>query len=322
MLLSIIIPVYNIEDYISDCLDSVLAITDLEYEIIIVLGKSTDNSNIIVERYAKQNDNIIMTFQDGKGLSNARNCGMRYVSGEFVVFLDGDDFIDAEKLIDALSFFRNSDYDVLVSEYNRFYNLNKRIVSSKQISNINNGDELDKNIVKFFKKKKCFWNVWRYVYRFSFLIKNDLCFIEGTYAEDLDFTTNIFLKTDKIYFYNDAYYFYRSNRKNSLMNIPTKEKLLETENIIESNIEKLYKNNYKYKKNFYRQYIFEFILNTAILYEINEDDRNELKKILIKKKKLYCKEYYIIANILYLFDVNIIAYCLFILKRIRHSIFN
>lgn len=322
MLLSIIIPVYNIEDYIVDCLESVLAITDVDYEVIIVLGESTDNSNTLVERYAKQNKNVILTFQDGKGLSNARNCGMNFVQGEFVIFLDGDDYIEADKLVSALSFLKKSGFDVLVSEYKKIYNLNKKFFLSKQIANINNSDGFDKNIFKFLKKKKCFWNVWRYIYRYAFLLNNKLSFTEGIYAEDLDYTTEIFLKTNKIYFYNDSYYFYRANRKNSLMNIPTKKKLMETVNVIENNIEKLYRNNYKYKNIFYKQYIFELFLNTAILYEIKKNERNELKSFFIKKEKIYNIDNYIIAKILKIFDVKIIAFFLYIVKKIKYKIIN
>ena len=324
MLLSIIIPVYNIEDYISDCLDSVLAITDLEYEIIIVLGKSTDNSNIIVERYAKQNDNIIMTFQDGKGLSNARNCGMKLSKGKYLFFLDGDDYIEPYKFKIALQNLVVSEKDVLVSEYRGFCDSNNYSIYSNQIKNIAENDDFDIKMENFLRKKKCFWNVWRYIYKKKFLKINGLRFKEGIYAEDLDFTTDIFLKTESIYFFYDYFYNYRFSRKNSLMNVVSKKRIFSTVNVIENNIEKIYNNNFKYSSLFYKQYSFELILNFAMLYEAKKKDRNEVLVFFYNKIDNLNKDKYIISNIIFIFikllGFKNISFFLYLLKKLKRKI--
>ena len=239
MLLSIIIPVYNIESYISECIDSVLKIKNIEYEVLVILGESTDNSNKIVKEYTLENNNVFMYFQDARGLSNARNCGMKYAKGEYILFLDGDDYINANKLEYAIKYLISYKSDVLVSEYRGIYDANNKYFISKQIINIKNEEDIDIKIKKFLKKKKCFWNVWRYLYKKDFLIRNKIEFKE-TYAEDLEYTTDIFLNTDDICFFNDYYYNYRLNRKDSLMSVSTKKKIIETLNVIEKNIVKLY----------------------------------------------------------------------------------
>ena len=320
MLLSIIIPAYNIENYIAECINSVLEIKDITYEVIVILGKSSDKSNEIVKKYQINNDNIFVYFQNGRGLSNARNCGMEYAKGEYILFLDGDDYINARKFEDALKHLITYKSDVLVSEYRKFYDSNNRYFISKQINNIKSNENIDIKIKKFLKKKKCFWNVWRYIYRKDFLLKNKIDFKEGIYAEDLEYTTDIFLNTDNIYFFNDYYYNYRLNRKNSLMNVPAKKKTIDTINVIERNIRKLYIYNYKYKKLFYKQYVIEFILNLSSLYEVNIEDRREVLKFLEEKKDIFHIDKYYIAKFANIFNIEKLSCLMYILKYTKYKI--
>lgn len=323
MLLSIIIPVYNIESYISECIDSVLKIKNIEYEVLVILGESTDNSNKIVKEYTLENNNVFMYFQDARGLSNARNCGMKYAKGEYILFLDGDDYINANKLEYAIKYLISYKSDVLVSEYRGIYDANNKYFISKQIINIKNEEDIDIKIKKFLKKKKCFWNVWRYLYKKDFLIRNKIEFKE-TYAEDLEYTTDIFLNTDDICFFNDYYYNYRLNRKDSLMSVSTKKKIIETLNVIEKNIVKLYDYDYKYKKLFYNQYMKEFILNLSNLYDVSVEDRVDVFKVLDEKEKIFFIEKHYIFKYIYIFIKTIslkrFTYIMFILKSMKKKI--
>ena len=323
MLLSIIIPVYNIDSYISECIDSVLEIKNIEYEVLVILGESTDNSNKIVKEYTLENNNVFMYFQDARGLSNARNCGMKYAKGEYILFLDGDDYINANKLEYAIKYLISYKSDVLVSEYRGIYDANNKYFISKQIINIKNEEDIDIKIKKFLKKKKCFWNVWRYLYKKDFLIRNKIEFKE-TYAEDLEYTTDIFLNTDDICFFNDYYYNYRLNRKDSLMSVSTKKKIIETLNVIEKNIVKLYDYDYKYKKLFYNQYMKEFILNLSNLYDVSVEDRVDVFKVLDEKEKIFFIEKHYIFKYIYIFIKTIslkrFTYIMFILKSMKKKI--
>ena len=88
---SVIIPVYNVEPYLRECLESVIHQTLREIEIICVNDGSTDNSLRVLEEYQGRDDRISVISQDNQGLSAARNCGMRYAGGEYIYFLDSDD---------------------------------------------------------------------------------------------------------------------------------------------------------------------------------------------------------------------------------------
>lgn len=102
VLISIIIPVYNVEDYLERCLDSIIHQSYKNIEIIVINDGSTDSSLKILEKYALKNSRIIIVNQENKGLSGARNIGVEKAIGDYIWFVDGDDFIDndaCERLI-------------------------------------------------------------------------------------------------------------------------------------------------------------------------------------------------------------------------------
>lgn len=101
MNLSIIIPIYNVEKYLSDCLNSVInqKKSDLTYEIIIVNDGTPDNSLKIAEDYAKSHNNITIISQENQGLGGARNTGLKAASGDYVWFIDSDDWINLNSLL-------------------------------------------------------------------------------------------------------------------------------------------------------------------------------------------------------------------------------
>ena len=99
MKLSIIVPVYNVADYLPKCLDSLLVqdLSQNEYEIIVVNDGSTDNSGKIAEEYSKTYSNIILINQENQGLSGARNTGIQNAKGEYVQFVDSDDYLEPNR---------------------------------------------------------------------------------------------------------------------------------------------------------------------------------------------------------------------------------
>ena len=98
---SIIVPVYNMEKYISKCLDSIFSSTYKNYEVIIVNDGSTDKSDEIIKTYIEKNRNIIYIKEENMGLSTARNNGVSKATGDYIIFVDSDDYIE-EKLLENL----------------------------------------------------------------------------------------------------------------------------------------------------------------------------------------------------------------------------
>ena len=190
---NIIIVVYNVEQYLERCISTVLPALEKSDEIILSLGSSTDKSTEISQRYAVENSNIKLIFQDGKGLSNARNCALRKATGDFILFVDSDDFVDTEALKNLLEKIRSKEYeaDIIITDFYRYFEFLNKFIRVNQIGSRNlNGLEA---LPLVAAKRQSFWNVWRSVYRRTFLEKNQIHFKENAYAEDIDFTIRVFL---------------------------------------------------------------------------------------------------------------------------------
>ena len=111
--LSVVLPVYNVESYVSKCIDSILNQTFKDFELIIIDDGSTDSSSAICEHYKNIDSRIQLIKQKNQGLSAARNHGIQLAQGEFISFIDSDDWIDSTMYADLLSLI-TSDVDIVV----------------------------------------------------------------------------------------------------------------------------------------------------------------------------------------------------------------
>lgn len=117
-LLSVVIPMYNVEEYIGKCLDSVLSQDFKDFEIIVVDDGSTDNSNSIVREYGKKNGNLKLLEKKNGGQATARNLGLQYSIGKYVYFLDSDDYISENLFSNIINIMEQNDNDLAVFDIN------------------------------------------------------------------------------------------------------------------------------------------------------------------------------------------------------------
>lgn len=120
-LISVIIPVYNVEQYLSQCLDSILEQTYQNLELVCVNDGSPDRSSDILEKYAAKDERILVVTQENQGLSGARNTGIRHAHGKFIMFVDSDDWIEPETCEAAVSAALKYDADLVMWSYAREY---------------------------------------------------------------------------------------------------------------------------------------------------------------------------------------------------------
>lgn len=224
---SIILPVYNVEQYLRQCLDSIVQQTLNDIEIICVDDCSTDGTIKILEEYAAKDDRFIVIKQEknqGQGVS--RNVGIKHANGEYVGFVDPDDWIDTimyEKMYDdAIS--HNS--DITICDFIRYFEDVNKYGKSKFLRRI----EDNYNIVYINCSKnevldKQFYNdtllvlpmaCWHKIYKNDFLKKYNIHFPSYRYLEDVMFNFNAFLNANRISYLEDEFYSYRV-RKNSAM---------------------------------------------------------------------------------------------------------
>lgn len=232
--LSIIVPVYNVEKYIYKCIDSLYhqGLSDDCFEIIIVNDGTLDTSMKIVSSFVDQHSNIKIINQENQGLSVARNNGLAQAEGDYILFVDSDDFIVDNSLGIILQNALNSSADMLIADYFRLtdeeierFTPNPNTSICKQ--SVMNGREAFMN---FFIPSECY--IWRTLYRHSFLEKEHLFFIPNMYFEDIPFTTECYLKVEKAVLFPLPFYVYRQHN-NSIVSSINKRKLLDLNQIIE-----------------------------------------------------------------------------------------
>ena len=121
MKVSVIVPVYNVEEYIDKCLDSLVHQTLTDLEIIVVNDGSPDNSEKIIKKYEKKYKNIKYLVKENGGLSDARNFGLKYAKGEYIAFLDSDDYVSEEMYQMMYIKAKSEDFDMVVCDINYLY---------------------------------------------------------------------------------------------------------------------------------------------------------------------------------------------------------
>ncbi|GEP50380.1 hypothetical protein FNO01nite_10520 [Flavobacterium noncentrifugens] len=193
--LSVIIPVYNVERYIEKCIGSVLNndLAENDFEIIVVNDETPDNSLAIVESIAAKHANIIVISQQNKGLGGARNTGIKNATGEYILFLDADDWINPGMLSKTLSEARNAQVDML--EFGA-----EGITPDGKITYHNSLSSEGKscNGFDYTQHYNYMWSACNKLYRTQFLKDNALYFMEHIYFEDLEFFTRLIPKASKI----------------------------------------------------------------------------------------------------------------------------
>lgn len=273
MILSVIVPVYNIKEYLPRCLETVLAALNAEDEIILVQGNSVDGSRELSIEYQKNYSVIKNIDQNGIGLSDARNCGMKVAKGEYILFVDGDDYVNSELLKQFLNNLRNKKYaaDVIVTDYFRYNEETGREKVSWGICEMcDSGLEC---LTQIAEKHNCFWNVWRNVYRKSFLIENDIYFKENIYAEDIDFTTQVLFAKPYMIMENMPFYHYRIGRVGSLMDVCSLYRIETTISVIKDSIKGFRQLGEWWCYSFENGLQFEYILNIALIQEVLDEER-------------------------------------------------
>lgn len=214
MLFSVIIPVYNVESYLRDCLDSVLNQTFADWEAVCVNDGSTDGSVTVLERYAQRDSRFVILTQPNRGLSAARNAGIKEAKGDYVLFLDSDDWLEKNAL-ETLSDSLNGE-DMLCFSGRRFF---------EETRTFNPADPLTE---KTYETGMAYYNdnallhrdfafvcVVLRAFRRDLLLKNNLQFKEGIYHEDNLFTPITCYYAQKVRVINACLYDYRV-RANSI----------------------------------------------------------------------------------------------------------
>src|SRR5699024_2762769 len=205
--ISIIIPVYNVEDYLERCLKSITSQTYKNLEIILINDGSTDRSGELCDIYKKKDSRIEVIHKENSGQSAARNMGLDIASGDYIAFVDSDDWIEEGIYEHCINLFGSYDCDVIDFEcqFKNSYS-EKTILNNNEQIEVNEGKEILRAYLKKGQTRKAPFTVWRKIYKSNLF--NSIRFPEGKINEDIVTNYKLLFKCNKIIYTKKIGYFY------------------------------------------------------------------------------------------------------------------
>lgn len=216
--ISVVLPVYNVENYLDECFQSLLNQTYQDFEVIVVNDGSTDNSLAIVEKYESQFDHFMVITQNNRGLSEARNTGITQIKGTYTYFLDSDDYIAPDTFENLVGLAMEHDLDVIKFDAEPFSTEGITFKESKYDSSqqLQEGTLYSKDAYVTALKKRFMPTVWLLFIKTSIIKENNLTFKKGILHEDELFTVQLLSHCNRI-MYDASKYFKRRYRQQSIM---------------------------------------------------------------------------------------------------------
>lgn len=296
-LISVIIPVYNTGNYLKKCLETVINQTYKDIEIILINDGSTDNSLDICKYYQGKDNRVIVKTVKNNGVSSARNFGLSIAKGEYIMFIDSDDYIELNMIEKLYLAIENSKVDISMCDIKKVDEENNEIfVAMNNNDRIITNKEFMENIFDFD---------YSYGYPYNKLFKRKVIGkikfdINAHYMEDFKFICEVIQNSKKIVYLKDKLYSY-VQRSTSSLHQKYNEKWLSRNDIQKELIDKyLSQMNEKSKSLFLFDYIMMILTSYAFLKKENRLT-NEIKTQIIKERNKYYK-YLINSKYLTLYD--------------------
>ncbi len=310
--LSIIVPVYNVEKYLNECIDSIINAYVDGVEVILIDDGSTDRSSVICDKYEEQYDYISVKHKKNGGLSSARNTGINMAKGKYIWFVDSDDYIKSDS-IECVIKAIGEDRDIIFINYQRVYPDNRVYF----YQGFKENDNLNIEPYKFLRDLgNVSYAAQKFIVKRSLILDNQIFFTEGLYHEDEDWTPRMICEAKSFTRIMPAIYNYRVGNPTSITGMLNPKKVYDKVRVSE-NIYSRIKNN-KYTESM-KEYLMERIahnyiaaLNESAMYKGKE--KKELIKFLKGKKYLLnnikSKKARMVANSLNIMGVGNTAFLL------------
>lgn len=293
IIVSVIIPVYNVEKYLRQCLDSVVNQTFKNIEIICINDCSTDNSLQTIKQYRQKDDRIVLIdLKQNGGVGLARNEGIKVAKGKYITFVDSDDWVAKDYIEILYNSIIKYDTDVVFSKVIRYDNNTKSIIdgnkklkySDRIICNISDKKDL------ILSEPKILINL---IVKKDSLVKNNIIFFPKRAGEDVIFILKIIANNIKIIYINDTDYFYRESRPFSIMDNVRRNANFEYDGLFDFFDEIL--NAFKQAKTFdvYKKevYVYLLIFFCREVTEKNLTTKQYFDAVRIFKKKFYQNDF-------------------------------
>lgn len=227
MKISIIVPVYNAEKYLSECIESIINQLHSNIELILVNDGSKDNSGVICDEYAKKDNRIKVIHKKNEGVSIARNEGIKLASGKYIAFVDSDDLVDKEIYTNMLTTINERNSDLVMCRYKKVFNNGKSELAEEPLYEglYNKNLIFDKLILDMIGNKQSnmsqpliMGSTWRCLYKKEIIDKYNIEFPVIKIAEDMLFHLSYLVVCEKVSVLNKPLYYYRYNEVSATKN--------------------------------------------------------------------------------------------------------
>lgn len=288
-LISVIIPVYNVEEYLRECVDSVLKQTYEAYEVILVDDGSTDTSGDICDAYAQKDARVQVIHQKNQGQAAARNTGFAVAKGKYIYFLDSDDWIVSETLEELVKKAEQENAEVVFfdaysfTEYPETFHVEQRYLRKQEYST-----DLGYNVLaRLQKHKEYHCSVPLLLLEREFLVENNICFYSGVFYEDMLYTYEIFCKSKCVAYIGEAFY-QRRYRSNSTMTSRKNQKHYISAKKVYEKVRDVSEELGKLEDDTARKYVVRCAFNALNIYKklSNTEQRENRESYLELKKEI------------------------------------
>lgn len=218
--ISVIVPVYNTEKYLRRCVDSILAQTFTDFELLLIDDGSTDSSGAICDEYAQKDSRVRVFHKENGGVSSARNLGLNKAKGEYIAFVDGDDWISSDMYESLLNKIKNEEADIVYCDFFFVY-----ANDTLEYRNLNQSDDR----ISFIKKYMTtgWTSMCNMLINRNLFFKWDLEFIENIcVCEDFNLSVKLYFYAERIAKVDKCLYYYNRINENSTLHNYTKDVML------------------------------------------------------------------------------------------------
>lgn len=210
MFFSIVIPVYNVEKYLSQCVDSILAQTFKDFELILVDDGAKDNSGKLCDEYAQKDERVKAIHRENGGAADSRNVGVAQASGEYLIFIDSDDYLDRDTFLEEIYERAKCGTDIICYKFKKYFDSTQQFATcSFDIPNLNQLDTMADKLKALVSHDAFYCSPWSKTIKMSLLKENNIVFEKGLLGEDQEWYYHIMLVAKSIDGIDEDYIVYR-----------------------------------------------------------------------------------------------------------------
>ena len=286
-LFSVIVPVYKVEKYLNRCVDSILIQKDADFEVILVDDGSPDNCGSICDQYAEKDSRVKVIHQNNKGLSGARNSGIREAEGKYCVFVDSDDYWNDENGLSEIkgTIEKYGDLDLICYGVNIIKETGEYVKTRKPvISTIDFSDKYEV-LKKMVYKNEYISTSYVKAVKKELIVKNSIFFIDRIYSEDIEWSARLMVLCKSIGICETSFYDRVIRSEGAITASVGRKNVMDILNQIEKGVECAEKNaeDSRFLNLYYEYWAYQYAMLLGFCRRLSKDDDYSSIKQRIQK---------------------------------------